>query len=199
MDPVVQMDLVAAAEQGLAILMGLALAATCGLRAFLPLLTLSLLAYFGKVQLGESFAWMGTPLAMLCFGVAVVAELLADKVPAVDHALDAVGVVVKPMAATLATASVVTEFDPMLAVVLGLLTGGVAAEGVHLTKAKARVMSTALTGTLANPVLSVLEDVAAFVAVLLSWLVPVLVVGSAVAFVVAVWLWRRRRRAPAPA
>lgn len=186
-------------QQGVAILMGLALAATCGLRAFLPLFTLSVLAHFGKVELGESFLWLASPGAMLCFGVAVVVELVGDKIPAVDHALDALGVVVKPAAATVATASVVTHFDPMIAIVLGLMTGGLAAEGVHLTKAKARLMSSALTGTIANPVLSVLEDIAAFFAVILAWIVPVLVLGSFVAFGVAVYLWRTRKRAPSPA
>lgn len=199
MDAVTGLEAQAMLEQALAILMGLALAATCGIRAFLPLFALSLLAYFGKVELGAAFAWLGTPLAALCFGVAVLAELLGDKIPAVDHALDAAGVVVKPLAATLATASVVTEFDPMLAVVLGLVTGGVAAEGIHLTKAKARVVSSALTGTIANPILSVLEDIAAFLGVILAWVVPALVVLSAIGFVLTVWLWRRSRRAPVAA
>lgn len=187
-------DAAAVMDQGMAIAMGLALAATCGLRAFLPLFVLSLLATFGKVELGEAFTWMASPIALVCFGTALVAELLGDKIPAVDHTLDAIGVVVKPTAATLATASLVTEFDPMLAVVLGLLTGGVAAEGVHLAKAKTRVLSTAFTGTLGNPVLSVLEDIAALLGVILAWVVPVLVVVGAILFVFTVWMWRRRRR-----
>lgn len=192
-------DAAAMLEQGFAIVMGLALAATCGIRAFLPLFALSLLALLGKVELGSSFLWLGTPTATVCFGVAVVLELLGDKIPAVDHALDAAGVLVKPVAATVASASLVTEFDPMLAVVLGLITGGVAAEGIHLTKAKARVLSTAFTGTIANPFLSVLEDIAAVLGVILAWIVPIVVVGGAFAFVLTVWLWRRSRRAPAAA
>ena len=99
---------------------------------------------------------------------------------------------------TSATASMVTEFNPMLAVALGLMTGGVAAEGVHLTKAKARLMSTAFTGSIANPILSVLEDIASFIGVIMAVLVPFLVLGGAFGFVLAVWLWRRRRR-PQPA
>lgn len=186
-------------QQGVAVMMGLALSATCGLRAFLPLFTLSVLAHFGKVELGDSFLWLASPGAMLCFGVAVVAELVGDKIPAVDHALDAAGVVIKPVAATVATASVITHFDPVVAVVLGLMTGGVAAEGVHLTKAKARLMSSAFTGTIANPILSVLEDIAAFFAVILAWIVPFLVVGSFVAFLVGVYLWRTRKRSPSQA
>ena len=198
MDALSQMDPAAMLDQGMAIGMGLALAATCGIRAFLPLFVVSVLAWTGKVELGDAFTWMGTPGAMICFGTAVLAELVGDKIPAVDHALDAAGVVVKPVAATLATASMVTEFNPMLAVALGLMTGGVAAEGVHLTKAKARLMSTAFTGSIANPILSVLEDIASFIGVIMAVLVPFLVLGGAFGFVLAVWLWRRRRR-PQPA
>ena len=44
--------------------MGLALAATCGLRAFLPLFGVSVLAYMGKIELAESFSWMAAPVAV---------------------------------------------------------------------------------------------------------------------------------------
>lgn len=198
MDALSNVDPAAVFDQGMAVVMGLALASTCGIRAFLPLLAVSVLAWFGKVELGDAFAWMGSPLAILCFATAVLAELVGDKIPAVDHALDAAGVVVKPVAATLTTASMVTDFDPMLAVALGLMTGGVAAEGVHLTKAKARLMSTAFTGSIANPILSVLEDIASFFGVILAVLLPLFVVGATFGFIAFVWLWRRSRR-PQPA
>jgi len=181
------------ADQGVALSMGLALATTCGIRAFLPLLVISILAAVGQVELGEGFAWMASPAAILCFSTAVVAEVLADKIPAVDHALDAAGVFVKPVAAAVATASMVVGFDPLLGMTLGLITGGVAAEGVHLAKAKVRVLSSAFTGTTANPIISVGEDVAAVAGVTLSVLVPV--VGLTVMLLLAAWvLWRRRRR-----
>ena len=186
-------DLSLLLDQGLAVSMGLALATTCGLRAFLPLFVISVLGAMGKVELGEAFTWMASPAAIACFASAVIAEILADKVPAVDHALDAVGVVVKPTAAAVATASMVTHFDPMLALVLGLITGGIAAETVHVAKAKARVLSSAFTGTLANPVLSTAEDVVAVAGVTLSVFVPILGL-TLLAALAALVFWRYRRR-----
>jgi hypothetical protein len=183
-------------DQGLAIGMGLALATTCGLRAFLPLLAISVLAAVGKIDLAEGFMWMASPTALVCFGTAVIVEMAADKIPAVDHALDAAGVLVKPTAAALVTASMVHGFDPMLALVLGVMTGGVAAEAVHVAKAKARLMSSALTGTVANPVLSTAEDLAAIVGVVLSILVPIL--GLVVMLLLTAWIltrWQKRRAA----
>lgn len=188
MDPAMLID------QGLAVSMGLALATTCGLRAFLPLLVISALSALGKIELAEGFRWMASPAALVCFSTAVIAETAADKFPAVDHALDAAGVLVKPTAAAVAAASMVHGFDPMLALVLGLMTGGVAAEAVHVAKAKVRLMSSALTGTVANPILSTGEDVAALVGVVLSVVVPI--VGLAVMLTLTAWIlmkWQKRR------
>ena len=188
MDPAMLID------QGLAVSMGLALATTCGLRAFLPLLVISGLSAIGKIDLAEGFLWMASPAALVCFSTAVIAETIADKFPAVDHALDAAGVFIKPTAAALATASMIHGFDPMLALVLGVMTGGVAAEAVHVAKAKVRLMSSALTGTVANPILSVGEDAMAVVGVVLSVLVPVL--GLAVMLMLTAWIlmkWQKRR------
>ena len=115
-----------------AVILGTALAATCGLRAFLPLLGIGALGAMGKLELAESFEWMSSPVALACFGTAVVFEVAADKFPGVDHVLDVAGTVVKPVAAAIASASMVTDVDPLLGVVLGLIVGGTLAEAVHL-------------------------------------------------------------------
>src|SRR5260221_3591360 len=76
--------------------MGFALAATVGLRAFLPLFVAGPLARPGYVDLGPSFEWMqGTP-ALVVFGSAVVFEILADKDPAGDHPREAAPGIGKP-------------------------------------------------------------------------------------------------------
>jgi hypothetical protein len=182
-------------DQGMALSMGLALAATCGLRAFLPLLTISVLAALGQLELGAGFMWMASPAAIVCFSTAVVVEVVSDKFPAVDHALDAAGVFIKPVAAAVVTASMVVGFDPLLALVLGLMSGGVVAEGVHLAKAKARLLSSAFTSTIANPILSVGEDIAAVIGIALSLLVPALglVIMVGLSLLIA-FRWRRRQQ-----
>lgn len=174
--------------------MGLALAATCGLRAFLPLFVVSVLSHFGHIELSEGFEWMSSRLAVVGLGVAVLLEVLADKIPVVDHVLDTVAVVVKPVAAMIAAASVMTELDPMLSTVVGLVLGGTMAQGVHLVKAKLRLLSSALTATVANPFLSIIEDLLALVATIMAFLLPVLLFCAAVG--VSTWglrTWVKRR------
>jgi len=177
--------------------MGLALAATCGLRAFLPLFVVSLLAFLGKLEVSESFAWMAQPVAVGGLGLAVILEMAGDKFPIVDHFLDAAGVVIKPIAAMVATASVMTELDPMVTAVIGLVLGGSLAQGVHLVKAKLRLLSSALTATIANPFISLVEDIFALVATALALLMPILV--FCLAIVASVWgfrLWKKRKSQP---
>ena len=168
--------------------LGLALAATCGLRAFLPLLVVGALGALGHIELSESFVWMTTPLALMCLGSAVLVELVGDKIPVVDHLLDVAAIVVKPIAAMIATAAVMTELDPVLTAVIGLVLGGSLAQGVHLVKAKLRLLSSAMTATIANPFVSVFEDVLALVATLVAFVMPLVVFALAVA--VSVWGFR---------
>ena len=177
--------------------MGFALAATVGLRAFLPLLAAGLLARFGYVDLGHSFEWMAKTPALIVFGSAVVFEVLADKVPGLDHALHAVETFVKPVAGTLVAASLFTNLDPMMAVVLGLIGGGTIAGMVHVAKGTTRVASTAMTGGLANPALSLFDDVLAIGGIVLAVLAPIIAAIIVLVLVVGgVRLLLKRRRAP---
>ena len=53
------------------IMLGIGLAAACGLRVFLPLLVASLFSHFNIAGIGlnESFAWMGSWPAMIAFNL----------------------------------------------------------------------------------------------------------------------------------
>jgi hypothetical protein len=179
--------------------MGFALAATVGLRTFLPLFAAGLLARFGYVDLGDSFEWMAKTPALIVFGSAVVFEVLADKVPGLDHALHVVESFVKPVAGTLIAASLFTNLDPTMAVVLGLIGGGTIAGAVHVAKGTTRAASTALTGGLGNPFLSFLDDILAVGGIVIAILAPI--VAALIVIVVTIGgirlILRSRRRASA--
>ena len=180
--------------------MGFALAATVGLRTFLPLLAAGLLARFGYVDLGHSFEWMAKTPALIVFGSAVIFEVLADKVPGLDHALHFVETFVKPVAGTLVAASLFTNLDPMTAVVLGLVGGGTIAGAVHVAKGTTRAASTVLTGGLGNPVLSIFDDVLAVGGIILAFLAPIIAALIVIFLVIGALrlLAKRRRQAASP-
>ncbi|HEX6097511.1 MAG TPA: DUF4126 domain-containing protein [Thermoanaerobaculia bacterium] len=161
----------------LGILLGLGLSASTGLNTFLPLLLLSAAARFhiAGIELGSKFEWLTSDAAMITLVVACVIELVADKIPAVDHFLDSAGTVVRPLAGALASASVLTGIDPIVASVVGLIVGAPTSLGLHTLKAGTRVASTATTFGCANPVISLIEDVISFCLSVISIFLPVIV------------------------
>ena len=179
----------------LALATGVGLAAATGLRAFLPLLAVGLAGRHGFLHLHPGMEWLQSDPALWSLGVATALELIGDKVPVVDHVLDAVGTVVRPVAAWIATYAVFqgwgTPWAQLLAVAMGVGT-----LAVHGAKAHTRLGSTALSLGHANPILSVLEDVIAFALVAAAILLP-LVALAFVTLAVVVYA-RRRGRARAP-
>jgi hypothetical protein len=155
-----------------AILMGFSLAATCGLRAFLPLLIIGIAAKAGFLHLAQGFEWMMSWPALICFGCATVLEILGDKIPAVDHVLDAAGVFVRPVAGAVAASSLIKGVDPLLAMVIGIIMGAAIAGIVQTVKGALRLLSSGLTGGVANPAVSTVEDTAAAVAGVAALFVP---------------------------
>jgi hypothetical protein len=184
-----------------AVALAIGLAACAGLRAWLPLLLTGGLVRAGMIEVGQSFSFLASDRALLLFGLASVIEIVADKVPAIDHALDVIGTVVRPLAATVLAASVFGSFaDPLTAVALGAAIGAPTALVPHAAKSVLRAASSALTAGVANPVISVLEDLVALALFVLTVLVPVLA-GALVlltAWLIARRLRRRDRSAPAP-
>jgi len=176
--------------------MGFALAACVGLRTFLPLLAAGLLARTGHLELGQHFEWMASTPALVVFGSALAFEVLADKIPGVDHALHSVEAFVKPVAATILAASLFTNLDPLTATTLGLVGGGSIAGLVQLARGGTRVASSALTFGLANPVLSVVDDGVALGGVILAFLLPFLAALLAIVAAIAVVRLVRRRKNP---
>ena len=189
------MDVSTLAEFLPALALAIALAASAGLRAWLPLLLAGGLSRLGVLDLGSSFQFLGSNKALLLFGVATAIELVGDKIPAVDHALDVIGTPLRPVAGALLAASVLgTVTDPLTSVVLGTAVGAPSALVPHAAKAALRTASTTVTGGLANPALSFVEDAISLLVFILAVLVPLVVVAllGLVLFLASRWLRRRR-------
>jgi hypothetical protein len=182
-------------QVALAIAGGVSIAAACGLRAFLPLLALSLAGRFGLVHLNPHAAVISSDTAIVMLAIATVLEMAADKIPVLDHALDVLGTFVRPAAAALAGWAAFGALHPALSLIVAIVLG-TGALGVHLLKAKTRLGSTALTLGHANPLLSVGEDVVSAGLAALAILAPL--AALLVLVLAIVWFVRRsaaRRRA----
>lgn len=175
-------------------LLGLGLASATGLRTFLPLLMLALAAKFEvfDVRVIEQMEWLVSWPAISALAIATVTEFLGDKVPAIDHGLNAIGYITRPVAGAIAAGSVFWNVDPAAAAIAGLIVGAPAALAFNAVQTGVRVGSTATTGGLGNPVVSLIEDVLAFLTVIIAFLAPILI--PIVLLIVAVVVFRLARR-----
>ena len=181
------------------IALGIALAACAGLRAWLPLFAVGLSVRLGVVPLGDSFRFLGSNTALTVFAIATVIELIADKIPVVDHALDALSTFLKPIAGMVLAASVLwTVDDPIVAIALGVMVGAPASLVPHTAKATLRGVLSPITGGLAARVLSIFEDVIAFGLVGLAILAPFVVAAGFVLFVLVTGKFLRKKMTPNP-
>ncbi|MEQ7156736.1 DUF4126 domain-containing protein [Brevundimonas aurifodinae] len=175
-------------------LLGLGLASATGLRTFLPLLMLSLAAHFGLfgIELNDRMAWLADWPAIAALGTAAVVEFTGDKIPVVDHGLNVLGAFTRPVAGAVAAGSVFAGVDPTTAAIAGVIVGAPAAMAFNAAQGGARLTSTATTGGIGNPVLSLIEDLLSFLMVVLAFLAPVLV--PVLMIVLAVLLFRLANR-----
>lgn len=181
--------------------MGVSLAAAAGMRVFAPLLIAGLVLRTGLIPVPPALAdaniWLASTPAITCFGAALIAEVLAYKIPVVDHLLD----VLAAPAALAAGASLTTTFlvgvdDPLWRYGLGIIAGATTAGTVHAGTAALRVASTKATAGLANPFFALSELASSVVTALLSFVVPTLIVGLIFVIGVVMFLktisWRRQ-------
>ncbi|MFO0831808.1 MAG: DUF4126 domain-containing protein [Phycisphaerales bacterium] len=181
-------------SMALAVLGGVALAAACGLRVFVPMLVLSVASKAGVVPLGSQFAWIASTPALVSFSVASVLEVTAFYWPWLDHVLDAVAMPCSITAGTLAVASQITHADPWMSWVVGIVAGGGAAGLVQSGTILLRGLSLATTGGLGNPVVATAENVGALLLAAVAVLIPVMAVllMGLVLFMVLFTLHKRR-------
>jgi hypothetical protein len=184
-----------------AIMIGIALSATCGFRVFVPLLAVNIgtraLDADGQplIELAGGFDWLSSDIALMVFLVATLFEIGGYYIPWIDNLLDTIASPASIVAGTVITASFVTGMDPWLQWLLGVIAGGGAAGAVQATTVVARAGSSVTTGGLGNPIVASVETSGAFlgaalsiVAVKFAIVVFVLLLGG------GVWIWWRRRR-----
>lgn len=186
----------------MAVCAGVALAAACGFRVFVPLLALSVATAAGAVNPGESMRWVGSAPAVVAFAVATVLEVGAYYVPWLDHLLDTIASPGAVAGGVLAAAVVLPDTHPVVQWTAAVIAGGGSAGVVQAGTVMTRAVSGATTGGLGNPLVATVELVSAVVLAVLAIVVPVL----AALVVVWVFVWagraiarraRRRRGEPA--
>lgn len=185
-------------------LTGTGLAASAGLNAYIPLLSMGLLArYSSVIELPSGWQWLANGWVIAILAALLAIEVVADKVPVVDHINDVVQTAVRPTAGGLAFGAgsgseTVTVSDPGQffgsSQWIPIVAGVVIALAVHGVKSATRPLINAATAGVGAPVASTVEDVTSAVMSLVAILLPVLVLVVLAGMVLLVFRVRRRRR-----
>ena len=165
---------------------GLGLSSAAGLNAYIPLLAVGILGRIGVVHLEGPYALLSSWVGLSVIGVLAILDFVADKVPAVDHAVHVVGAIVHPVAGAIVFGSqshAIGHIPPALALGAGLVVAG----GFHATRSAIRPVATVTTGGLANPFVSLIEDVIAVILSLLAVFVPFVAFAVIVVLIVALY------------
>jgi hypothetical protein len=186
-----------------------------GLRLYLVVFLTGLAGRLGWVELPGGLQLLQQPLLLWTSGGLVAVEFLADKIPLVDSAWDAVQTVVRiPAGAALAGAVFAGQgIDGATWTVIAALVGGTLAATAHAAKAGTRAAVNTSPEPFSNLALSLAGDafvplllwlawehpVAFFVALALAVVVAAVLIAVTFKFVGALWRRWRGRMSPAGA
>src|SRR6266567_1481975 len=155
-----------------------------GVKLYASVLTLGLLQRFGFASLPGELRVLGEWWVIAITGLLCLVEFVADKIPAVDSAWDAIHTFIRVPAGAVLAATAFAHFDNRIRLLAFLLGGGIALTA-HGTKAATRLAVNTSPEPFSNIALSVLEDAASVGISLLAVFHPVVTLGI-VAVLVAI-------------
>lgn len=168
----------------IALLSGAAgLAWVSGFRLYLVLFLAGLLGRLGYVPLPSGLSLLTHDWVLAASGVMMAVEFLADKVPLVDSAWDAVHTFIRiPAGAILAAAAL--GFDNPALTLAAAIAGGAIASGAHLTKSGTRALINTSPEPFSNWGASFAEDGMALGGLWVALAAPLLFLGLLAVFLV---------------
>lgn len=158
-----------------AIAIGIGLSASCGFRVFVPMLIASIAARMNIFPVTEGFQWLASWPAIISFGTATAAEILAYYIPFVDNLLDTITTPLAVGGGTILLTSVLPIDNEFLRWVSGFIFGGGAAATVQGGTVLTRLASSKFTAGTGNAVVATGEHAAAFGTSVLSLFIPLLI------------------------
>lgn len=159
-----------------------------GINLYATVVTLGILDRFKLVKLPGGLDMLGEWWVIGLAGTMYVIEFVADKIPAVDSAWDAVHTFIRVPAGAILAASAFAEFDPAVRVVALIVGGGIALSS-HGTKAATRLTANTSPEPVSNIALSIFEDILTFGSTVLMAFFPIVILIVVVIFlIVTFWL-----------
>ena len=124
-----------------AVIVGILLSLSAGVRMTLPLLGVNLLAFYHEITLPDNMAWLGTQPTLIILSVACAAETVIHFVPAAGTWIKAMATPLAFVAGTLLRAVPLGDHNPLYQWTLAAALGGGAATLTHLGVTGVRAMT----------------------------------------------------------
>ncbi|MGB7815474.1 MAG: DUF4126 domain-containing protein [Methylotenera sp.] len=165
-----------------------------GLRLYLTLFIVGMLAKFGYVHLPATLDIISNPIVLGISGLLCIVEFLADKIPYVDSAWDSIQTFIRIPAGALLAMGAINTSDPMIATVAALLGGSIAG-ATHATKAGSRALINTSPEPVSNIAASLGEESMLITGGWLVFVHPAVFIGLLCGFILLMFwllpkLWR---------
>ena len=160
---------------------------TSGINLYATVSVLGLLQKFGWAKLPGGLDVLDNWWIIGVAGFLYLVEFFADKIPYVDSVWDVVHTFIRVPAGVIVAFAATYQLDPTIYIPAALIGGGLAFSS-HGTKAALRAGANFSPEPVSNWVLSIVEDIIAFVGTILSVFAPIIIAIVLVIFVVF-FLW----------
>ncbi|MBO0719745.1 MAG: DUF4126 domain-containing protein [Blastocatellia bacterium] len=159
-----------------------------GINLYATVVTLGILERFQLVKLPGGLTMLGEWWVIALAGVLYAIEFVADKVPAIDTAWDALHTFIRVPAGAILAASAFADFNPAVRIAALIMGGGIALSS-HGAKAVTRAAVNTSPEPISNITLSLGEDALTFASAILMAFSPVAILIVVVIFLIlALWL-----------
>jgi uncharacterized membrane protein len=169
-----------------------------GINLYATVLTLGLLQRFQLAHLPGDLGYLSNDWVIGVAATLYLIEFIADKIPAVDSAWDAIHTFIRIPAGAILAATAFAHFDPQIRLLALLLGGGIALSS-HGVKSATRLAANTSPEPFSNVALSLLEDVTAVGGTLLMAVHPIILIIIVLAAVICTvffirWISRSLKR-----
>ena len=159
----------------LCILIGVGLSCAIGFKIILPVFVLSLLSYFGEIELNESYSWLSSKYTLVALGIAFCYETLSTLIPGLAGMQKFMAVFIAPLVAFWVSVAILPSETSEFIKWSSALICGTTSFGVAATTSGIRASTAFVTGGANAPVSGGVEIGASLLSSILAMICPILI------------------------
>ncbi|MFH1868993.1 MAG: DUF4126 domain-containing protein [Candidatus Omnitrophota bacterium] len=162
-----------------------------GVNLYLTIASLGIMKRTGAIELPGNLDILSNIFIISIAILLFLIEFVADKIPAVDSAWDAIHTFIRPLGSGMLGYMAMADMGPLAQLPVALITGAIAADS-HLTKATTRVAINTSPEPVTNSIASLTEDGLVVGALYLIAKHPVIASIAVILFIIfSIWFLKK--------